>query len=69
MGQETRSKVVVRLLPPSLTEDAFKKVIEEWLEAIDWISYWKGKPRFVYLLHCKTEYSIPIHMNTALLPL
>jgi len=47
MVQETRTKVVVRLLPPSLTEAGFKNVIGEWLEATDWISYWKGKPRFV----------------------
>ena len=46
MAQEARCKVVVRLLPPWLTEDAFKELIGDWLEATDWFSYWKGKPRY-----------------------
>ena len=45
MTQDVRTKVVVRLLPPSLTEDAFKEVIGEWAEACDWLAYCKGKPR------------------------
>ncbi|KAH7624441.1 hypothetical protein Ndes2526B_g00641 [Nannochloris sp. 'desiccata'] len=53
MVQETRTKVVVRLLPPSLTEDGFKNVIGEWLEATDWISYWKGKPSAPVLNHSR----------------
>jgi len=51
MASEFRTKVVVRLLPHSLSEDAFKEVIgEEWLQACDWFSYWKGKPRYDIIL-------------------
>lgn len=45
MAQETCGKVVVRLLPPSLTEAAFRDAIGEWAAAADWFSYCQGKPR------------------------
>lgn len=47
MERETRTKLVIRLLPPSLSEEAFKEAIGEWLDAADWFSYWQGKPRHV----------------------
>lgn len=49
--QEVRTKVVVRLLPPTLTEDAFLELIGEWVGATDWVSYWKGKTRSVSSYH------------------
>lgn len=45
MAQDQRTKVVVRLLPASLTEAAFKEVLGDWLCVTDWFSYWQGKPR------------------------
>jgi regulator of nonsense transcripts 3 len=41
-----RTKVVVRNLPPALTEDAFKKAIDKYYEdKYDWFSYYSGKLR------------------------
>jgi len=40
---KTRTKVIVRRLPPNLPEDVFYDSISEWLESITWKSYFPGK--------------------------
>jgi len=40
---KTRTKVIVRRLPPNLPEDIFYDSISEWLENITWKSYFPGK--------------------------
>ncbi|KAL6774082.1 UPF3 [Auxenochlorella protothecoides x Auxenochlorella symbiontica] len=40
---EERTKVVVRHLPPSLSEDAFKSAVQEWLDRSNWSAYYQGK--------------------------
>lgn len=41
-----RTKVVVRNLPPGLTEDAFRKAVDKYYEGkFDWFSYYPGKVR------------------------
>lgn len=43
--QQQRCKVVVRHLPPSLDEQAFRAAIAEWLERADYFYYVQGKQR------------------------
>jgi len=40
-----RTKLVVRRLPPSLTEDAFRKALGEWLLNIEWMHYVPGNDK------------------------
>ncbi|ORX78089.1 RNA-binding domain-containing protein [Anaeromyces robustus] len=40
---KTRTKVIVRRLPPNLPEDIFYDSISEWLDNITWKSYFPGK--------------------------
>ena len=42
---ETRVKVVVRHLPPTLGEDAFRETVAEWLDRVEWLSFVGGKTR------------------------
>lgn len=37
--------MVVRHLPPSLSEDAFKSAVQEWLDRSNWSAYYQGKVR------------------------
>lgn len=43
--QSSRLKVVVRCLPPSLSEQTFRELTEKWLfqEQIEWFSFYPGK--------------------------
>lgn len=51
MSQGARTKVVVRLLPPFLTEDGFKETIGAWLDATNWFTYYKGKSNALEVRH------------------
>jgi hypothetical protein len=51
MSQGARTKVVVRLLPPFLTEDGFKETIGAWLDATNWFTYYKGKLSALEIRH------------------
>jgi regulator of nonsense transcripts 3 len=42
---QARTKVVVRRLPPALSEDAFRDSLAGWLERSNWFSYVPGKSR------------------------
>lgn len=45
-AKKERTKVVVRRLPPGLTEEAFKSTIDKLVEGkYSWLSYWQGKVR------------------------
>ena len=39
---ETRSKVVVRMIPPSLREDEFRESVGRWLGQIRWLAFEPG---------------------------
>ncbi|EFN59157.1 hypothetical protein CHLNCDRAFT_50004 [Chlorella variabilis] len=53
MVSDTRCKVVVRRLPPSLQEEAFRGAVREWIERADWFSYVQGKASSKDLLHSR----------------
>ena len=40
-----RTKLVIRRLPPSLTEDAFRQALGEWLLSIEWLHYVPGNDK------------------------
>jgi len=49
---KTRTKVIVRRLPPNLPEDIFYDSISEYLDNITWKSYFPGKlsKRLIYII-------------------
>ena len=45
-GGDARTKVVVRNLPPGLTEDAFRALVDKALAGrYDWLAFYPGKVR------------------------
>jgi regulator of nonsense transcripts 3 len=46
MAQESKTKVVIRKLPPYLKQDGFLEALNKSFEgAYDWVSYYPGKLR------------------------
>ena len=41
-----RTKVIVRRLPPALSEERCKEILAEWLPLTNWFSYWPGNERY-----------------------
>ena len=38
-----KTKIIIRSLPPQLTEEQFKNIIEKYLEFIEYLFYYPGK--------------------------
>lgn len=50
---DTRCKVVVRRLPPSLQEETFREAVQDWIERADWFCYVQGKASAKEVLHSR----------------